>query len=93
MILLCADPRKVTFLLACALATIVESRQLMILDDVFAELNNNHNVPLQDLNAVTLQTLLELLQKARAERTEHEQYRLAAEQKVTHLDWVEGSRR
>lgn len=54
----------------------------MILDDVYAELSRNHNVPLHELNGATLQTVLELLQQARDERAEHAQYRLKTQEKV-----------
>lgn len=54
----------------------------MLLDDVYAELRTKHDVPLRELDGVTLQTILELLQQARAERAENEEKRIASEEKV-----------
>lgn len=54
----------------------------MVLDDVYAELAHNHDVPLQDLDATTLGTVLALLQKSRKEREDYQEYRVKTDQKV-----------
>ena len=54
----------------------------MILDDIYDELRSYHSVPLQDLDGLTLQSILHILERIRAERAEHNRELAAAKQKV-----------
>ena len=54
----------------------------MILDDIYEELRSYHSVPLQDLDGLTLQSILVILERIRAERAEHSRDLAAAKQRV-----------
>jgi hypothetical protein len=57
----------------------------MILDDIYEELRSYHSVPLQDLDGLTLQSILAIIERIRAERAEHSRDLAAAKQKVRAL--------
>lgn len=57
----------------------------MILDDIYEELRSYHSVPLQDLDGLTLRSILVILKRIRAERADHGRSLAAANEKVTLL--------